>query len=87
MVFLCDLLMHGVTVFNSSCENTRVTKIFGRWKQPEFSCFLLAVSANVEAATTSSQEYELLYWRPTDRWQPHSVTFQAMFSSYQGRLL
>lgn len=51
MVLLHDLLMHGVTVFNNSCENTRVTKLFGRWKQPEFSCFLLAVSANVDAST------------------------------------
>lgn len=61
MVLLHDLVMRGVTVFNDSCENTRVTKLFGRWKQPEFSCCTLAVSVNVGASTIFSQEYELLY--------------------------
>lgn len=44
VVLFRDLLMPGVTVFSYSYENTRLTKLFGRWKQPEFSCFLLAVS-------------------------------------------
>lgn len=58
MVLLHDLLMRGVT-FNNSCENTRVTKLFGRWKQPESSCFLLSIVTNV-GATIFSQAYELL---------------------------
>lgn len=87
MVLLHDLVMRGVTVFNDSCENTRVTKLFGRWKQPEFSCCLLAVSINVGPSTIFSPEYELLYWWPIDRWQFHCVTFQAAFSYYQGRFL
>lgn len=43
VVLLHELLRCGVTVFNYSFGNTEVTGVSGRWKQPEFSCFPLAV--------------------------------------------
>lgn len=62
---------------------------WGLWEMEATWVFLFSAGsdANVDVPTVFSQEYKVLYWRPIDRQQLHCVTFQAVFSYCQDRLL